>query len=188
MKLLYITSPRSGTEYFISSIVSVMPNFEAATNFTCYHTDDIDEMATALLSEDITHIILLLRKDVLRQAISLQKLSKTKKTHIDKDVVNYPPEHNLGTYLIREVFQHMRSILENDNACLDLLNTYRIPILSVFYEDFQCKCSLVREIERVLTFLGIPVPADVDPKSEFHKTSDYHSEMLYRELKYQLNL
>ena len=183
MKVLYLSSPRAGSNLLMNSIVSVMPNFMELTGLVSWHTTDID-IAAAVSKWDLTHILILLRRDMIRQAISTARahLSKNFHTQDDKGRVksDFDIFRELGeSRILTEIrAQHQGIEIENTKV-LDVLLWSEIPVLSLFYEDFQCPCGLKREIARVFGFLGMQYSSVKEPKCVLKKKSDFYTELLY---------
>ena len=179
MKILYITSPRSGTHYFKDNLFSVAPQLKS--RYTHLHTGNLEKIKDVVNDVGVTHILYLLRKDTLRQAISLVRARRIDAYHKVGEHGTRKSDHDaVGEFDFNEILKVRVGLENKDHACHEYLSSQDMPVLTLFYEDFLCRCSLIAEIQSVLNFLDLPSPRDMRPRSVLTRTRNYHSEMWYR--------
>ena len=177
--ILFTSGQRVGTTLFHESLLKA--DGSLAKGFVHFHFYSKTLEWFWKQQDRLTHLIVLRRRNKIRQAISLLKVQHSQIYHCRTQ--EQLDRHNAVKfyYDFNDLWNCVKHIGDAEERIEALLKTWTLPRLDVYYEDIETPEKLIATMRNVFSFIERDIIVPDDFQAPTFKTADATSEEYYQQ-------
>ena len=177
--ILFTSGQRVGTTLLHESLLKIDPPLERGLIHFHFVSKTLEWFFNK--QEILSHLIILRRKNKIRQAISLWKATMSLIYHCrnDKELERF--HKNKYTYDFETIKEWVQCVEDMDERIDHLSRDCTLPRLNLFYEDMQTPKKLITTMRNIFSFVGRDIIVPDDFQAPTFKTADATSEEYYQQ-------